>query len=141
MNTKKKLRQLVRRCGTNDPFRIARELGIETRYDAPSFLMGFHQYSNRVHIIHINPDMCYEWQRFTCAHELGHALLHPKTCTSYLSAHTFFSIERIENEANEFAAGLLAYGMEHVEGMTLQEAAAIYGVPPKYAEYLMKTVL
>ena len=44
---------------------------------------------------------------FTCAHELGHAILHPNASTPFLRANTLYSIDKLEQEANSFATNLL----------------------------------
>ena len=44
---------------------------------------------------------------FTCAHELGHALLHPNENTQFLMSHTYFSVDKLEMQANQFALELL----------------------------------
>jgi Zn-dependent peptidase ImmA (M78 family) len=44
---------------------------------------------------------------YVCAHELGHAILHAKINTPYLSAYTLFSVAKIERQANTFAVELL----------------------------------
>lgn len=43
----------------------------------------------------------------TCAHELGHAILHPDENTAFLKKNTLFSTDKIEVEANTFAVELL----------------------------------
>ena len=46
-------------------------------------------------------------ERHVLAHELGHAILHPKTNITYLESNTFYSKEKFEIAANTFAAELL----------------------------------
>lgn len=48
-------------------------------------------YYKRIKMIHINDHLDETLQRFTCAHELGHALLHHDINTTFLKAKTFFS--------------------------------------------------
>ena len=43
----------------------------------------------------------------TCAHELGHSILHPNVNPPFLRKHTLFSIDKIERQANAFAVELL----------------------------------
>lgn len=89
-------------------------------------------------MIHINSTASQQDQRFTCAHELGHVILHPNVNTPFLRRHTFYSVDRIEREANQFAVELLMpdellYESKH-EDFTVQEAGLIYGVPPGLEE-------
>lgn len=84
-------------------------------------------------MIHINNAASQQDQRFTCAHELGHVILYPNVNTPFLRRHTLYSVDRIEREANQFAVELLMpdeflYEFKHKD-YTVQEAAALYGVP------------
>ena len=68
---------LVRRCGTRDPFRIAQELGIEVLFcDDFGPLKGMYRVIKRNRVIFINKDLSSRMQRIVCAHELGHDQLH-----------------------------------------------------------------
>ena len=68
---------LVRRCGTRDPFRIAQELGIEVLFcDDFGPLKGMYRVIKRNRFIFINKDLSPRMQRIVCAHELGHDQLH-----------------------------------------------------------------
>ena len=80
-------------------------------------------------------------RRFTCAHELAHAILHPGINTGFLRMHTFFSVERIEKEANRFAVELLMpdsviQSFDYVL-RSIYELANICGVPEELAELKM----
>ena len=68
---------LVKRCGTRDPFRIARELGVEVMF-CPDFgpLKGMYRVIKRNRFIFLNEDLSPRMQRIVCAHELGHDQLH-----------------------------------------------------------------
>ena len=72
---------LVRRCGTRDPFRIAQELGIEVLF-CEDFgpLKGMYRVIKRNRFIFINKDLSSRMQRIVCAHELGHDQLHRLPC-------------------------------------------------------------
>ena len=54
-----------------------------------------------------NTDLSESEQRFSCAHELGHALLHPDANTPFLTKYTYLSVDKYEIEANKFALKLL----------------------------------
>ena len=68
---------LVIRCGTRDPFRIAQELGIEVLF-CESFgpLKGMYRVIKRNRFIFINKDLSPCMQTIVCAHEIGHDQLH-----------------------------------------------------------------
>ena len=68
---------LVKRCGTRDPFRIAHELGIEVLFcDDFGPLKGMYRVIKRNRFVFINKDLSERMQRIVCAHELGHDQLH-----------------------------------------------------------------
>lgn len=130
------IKTVVNRYGTSNPYEIADARNIIVKREELGHIFGYHNYCFRQHFIHINWNLCDELQRYTCAHELGHAILHEDANVSYLMRHSFFC--PAENQANAFAAGLLTYGMDIEEGMTIQHLAALCGIPPKYAEHLVK---
>lgn len=68
---------LVKRCGTRDPFKIAKELGIEILF-CEDFgpLKGMYKVIKRNRFIFINQDLSERMQRIVCAHEIGHDQLH-----------------------------------------------------------------
>lgn len=125
------VRKIKKRHKTNCPFTIAKERGIIVQYGPFGETLGFFQCNYRIKFININSSLSEEMQRFVCAHELGHAVLHPDSNTPFLRKSTFYSIDKIEVEANTFAAELLI--PDNVDCETIYEAAALYGVPKKLA--------
>lgn len=97
------------RCKYNssDPFTIAASKGIELLYLDIGTTYGFFHVYKRQPMIILNQNLAEETSRFVCAHELGHAILHRGINTPYLKAHTLFSVDKIEKEANTFAVELL----------------------------------
>ena len=69
--------RLVRRCGTRDPFEIARQLGVEVLF-CPDFgsMKGMYCVVKRTRFILIKRELTPQMQRIVCAHELGHDQLH-----------------------------------------------------------------
>ncbi|MFZ2462632.1 MAG: ImmA/IrrE family metallo-endopeptidase [Caldibacillus thermoamylovorans] len=113
-----KVNQLIKNHKTNNPFEIAEQLNIHV-HELPMCeeINGFYKYEKRNRFIIINEFLDSQRKRFVCAHELGHAVLHTKSNTPFLRANTFYSIDKIEREANEFAVNLLLYdkGLEDYE--------------------------
>ena len=70
---------LCRKCDTRDPFTIAAKLGIRVLHEPLGSIRGYYSRTHRIKFIHINQDLSKERQRQVCAHELGHAILHPKS--------------------------------------------------------------
>ena len=121
MNIRKKVQQLIRRHGTDDPERLARAMGINVIYtDLGGAVYGTYIKYKRTKTILIDADRTPEQLRpFVLAHELGHALCTPDANTSWLSAYTMpLNADRVERQANEFAVRLLLndeYVAEHGE--------------------------
>lgn len=127
------VRMLMKKHNTNNPFEIAEEKGIVILYESLGSVMGYYNSYKRIHFIHINNSISEQLQRFVCAHELGHAVLHPGANTSFMKRNTFFSIDRIEVEANTFAVELLLPDESVYEykdsKLSISELANICGVP------------
>lgn len=103
MDIKRTVEKLMRKYNTNDPFKLAEKLNIIVKYDDLGNTWGYFITYKRIKIIHINNNL-EEWlQRYTCAHELGHSILHKGVPTPFLKKHTLFSIDKIERQANTFA--------------------------------------
>ncbi|SDH22721.1 protein of unknown function [Aneurinibacillus thermoaerophilus] len=101
------VRQLIKKHKSNDPFQIAKEKNIIILFAELGTTFGFYSSYKRIQFIHLNNQLDEMMQRFVCAHELGHAVLHPKSNTPFLRANTLFSVEKLEVEANTFAVELL----------------------------------
>ncbi|KFZ43036.1 ImmA/IrrE family metallo-endopeptidase [Anoxybacillus flavithermus] len=125
--------KLVKKHGTNNPFEIASQKGIVLLFEQLGGIYGYHHSFKRINIIHINSELDESMQRFVCAHELGHAVLHPELSTSFLRKNTLFCMDKVEREANEFAVELLLpddciYTYRNTD-MTIYEVATTYGIP------------
>ncbi|UOQ85656.1 ImmA/IrrE family metallo-endopeptidase [Gracilibacillus salinarum] len=127
MFIKERVDQLVKKHNTNNPFKIAEELGIQIVYEQLGSILGYYSKTHRCKVIHINESSPREQQIFTCCHELGHALQHPEHNTAFLKANTFYSTDKIEQEANEFAIELL-FNQGGDQIVTLREATETYGI-------------
>ncbi|MDQ7094169.1 ImmA/IrrE family metallo-endopeptidase [Desulfosporosinus sp. PR] len=125
--------KLIRRYKTNDPRKIAEAKNINIIYEPLGSTLGYYSTYKRINFIHINSSLNSIWQRFVCAHELGHAILHPKVNTPFLRSNTLFSVQRIEREANEFAVELLmpdvTFRAYENRSRSIYEIAARHGIP------------
>lgn len=126
MTIKKKVGQLVKKHGTNNPFEIAKVLSIDVVFEYLGDSLGYFSRFNRTSIIHINDSIPYEKQIVTCAHELGHVLLHPYLNTAFLKSNTYVPTNKFEEEANEFMLELLFHQGQEV--ITVHEATEQYGI-------------
>lgn len=140
MQIEKVVKSLCRECGTRNPFEIASYKNIDVAFLPLGGVRGYYNKCYRNRCIHINSDMDAERQRFTCAHELGHAILHPESNAVYLQSNTLFCVNRYENEANYFAAGLLISDddlREH-ESLSVPELSALFGIEERLIKYRLK---
>ena len=106
----KKSQYLIEKFGTRDPFEIAERLGYYVKLINTKKQKGFCKILLSNYFIFINANMSPQMQRMTCAHELGHLLLHRDALRSqiFLAEMELFNItDRRELEANQFAASLL----------------------------------
>ncbi|MBU7320314.1 ImmA/IrrE family metallo-endopeptidase [Paenibacillus oleatilyticus] len=100
--------KLIRRFGTNDPFVISAGLNIHIRFaDLGPDTRGLYFRKLRRRCIFIHEQLDEHWQRFVCAHELGHDRLHPGFSRFWLDEHTLFNPGKYERQANKFAVHLL----------------------------------
>ncbi|PHC30378.1 ImmA/IrrE family metallo-endopeptidase [Bacillus wiedmannii] len=137
MDIKKYVLNIIEKYKTTDPFEIAKQKNITVLYADLGNTLGFYNTYKRFKFIHINNQIDEITQRFVCAHELGHAVLHPKANTPFLRNQTFFSVDRLEIEANTFAVELLLtdemISTYEDTRLSIQEVAEIHGVPGGFA--------
>lgn len=98
---------LCRRFNSRDPFLIVKDMGILLTFEPLGTLNGYYTKKYRIKHIHINEQLSEPEQRFACAHELGHAILHPDSNTPFLTRNTYLSVDKLESEANKFAVEFL----------------------------------
>mgnify|MGYP000943463876 CR=1 FL=1 len=107
MHIEKIVESICRKFQTRNPFEIAGYLNIEVLFEQLGSIKGYYNKAFRQKMIHLNQDLEYEDSKRTCAHELGHVVLHPESNTPFLRADTLFPIGKYEREADYFAVDLL----------------------------------
>ncbi|WAI24400.1 MAG: ImmA/IrrE family metallo-endopeptidase [Bacillus paranthracis] len=137
MDIKEYVLYIAEKHQTTNPFEIASRKDISVMFENLGNTLGFYSTYKRMKFIHINNQIDEITQRFVCAHELGHALLHPKANTPFLRNQTLFSVDRLEVEANTFAVELLLSDDMISEyentNLSIQEVAEIHGIPKSFA--------
>lgn len=135
MDIRSIVHNLIKKHKTSNPYEIAKDLNIEVcDWDLGS-VRGYYFKYNRIKMIFLNAELPDHLKRFVLAHEIGHAVMHPNSCTPFLQT-TFWSIDKLETEANKFAAELIINDldlMEHWE-YTVGEWAMFYGLPREIIE-------
>lgn len=127
---KEKTNQLKKRYKTECPYQLAEHLKIHVmEHNLHHEINGYYKYDRRNQYIVINVNLDYHQQKVVCAHELGHAVLHKHVNTPLMRRDTFLSVNKIEREANRFAAELLIPDEDIAEVNNIYELASLHGVP------------
>lgn len=103
----KEVEKLKKKYKTNNPFEIAEGEKIIILYENLGTIRGYYNKYARQKFIHINENLDEVQKLVTCGHELAHARLHPNANTPMFREHTFYSINKMEKQANKFDAYLL----------------------------------
>lgn len=116
MGIENKVLSLVRKFGTSNPYKIAKELDINLLEENLGEVKGYYTKIRRIKFIFINENLSQDEKLFTMAHELGHAVLHYNTSTPHLLSMKYRYTSKIESEADEFATVLMKqYSNESLE--------------------------
>lgn len=130
---KNEVKRLIKKHKTNNPFEIAKGEKIIILYENLGSINGYYNKYARQKFIHINENLDYQGQLITCSHELGHAHIHPNSNTPFFRKNSFYSINKLEKQANYFSAELLVDESKIdrclVELYSLEQLASIYNVP------------
>lgn len=99
---------IVKQCGTRDPHRIARELGVEIMYCSFSQQRGAYKVVMRNRFMFIKNDLHPVMEKIVLLHELGHDTLHKNEATNVGGFQEFNIFDmrdnRMEYEANIFTS-------------------------------------
>lgn len=130
--------EVVRHYGTASPFELCDFLSIPVlRLDLPRCMRGFcYQGKGKKSVIVMNQSLPPKEEGYCCAHELGHALLHPGANAQVMADLTNLCVGRYEREADYFAACLyidpnLGEWGETYHPLTLDIIAALTGLPER----------
>ena len=104
----KKANKIVDLCGTRDPHRIARELGVEILYYPFNRQRGAYKVIMRNRFMFIKDNLHPVMESIVMLHEIGHDVLHRKEAVKAGGFKEFniFNMQesRMEYEANVFAS-------------------------------------
>ena len=129
---KTEVNKIVKRYKTRDVYELIDKLDIILlRVPLDPSVNGMYQYFKRNKIIYLNDGLDTIMERHVLAHELVHAILHPKTNITYLESNTFYSKEKFEIAANTFEAELLIEDslFDEYKHHTIEEMAAMENLP------------
>ena len=98
-----------------------------------------YKYINKNKVIFINSNLDKRVQHFVLAHELGHAILHPKSSCFFINETSYISKIKTEYEANLFAAEFLINEIKIREfiflNYSIDQIASAYGLPVELIKY------
>ncbi len=143
LDIRREVARLKRYYKTEDPFEIIRAKNILLLTEELGLIRGYYNLVLRQKQIHINCDLGELQRNFTAAHELGHAIMHPKSNTPFLLASTYQSVDKLEIEANKFAVEFLIPDdvlMECMKyhGFTVAQTARFLGYHKELVELRLK---
>lgn len=108
---KKDIKKVVslykKKLGTSNPFKIADALNIELSIGDIGSREGCYMYLKKHKCIFLNENLEEHEMQFVMAHELGHAIMHPKENCYFIRNKTLLLNSKNEIEANKFAMELL----------------------------------
>ncbi|MGO5549128.1 ImmA/IrrE family metallo-endopeptidase [Lachnospiraceae bacterium LCP19S3_B12] len=107
MNIKARVRILMQKYRTRDPFDLARACGVILVYYPLKDVRGFYQYFKRNNMIYVDEMLPKFIQSLVAAHELGHMFLHKTANAIFMDTRTQFNTDKYEIQANKFAMELL----------------------------------
>lgn len=141
MNIHSLAESIVKKYHTRNPFEIVKEKNAILVYAPLVDVRGFYQYFQRNHLIYIDENLPDNEKTFVCAHELGHMLMHKKENTVYMDTHTCFNTDKLEIEANTFAAELLIPDEIILENhhMTTEQLSRLLGYEQALIELRLKS--
>ncbi|MBW4083862.1 ImmA/IrrE family metallo-endopeptidase [Paenibacillus sp. S150] len=131
------INKLTKKYKTNNPFELSKALGIHIRFiNLGESTKGLYYRKLRRRFIVIHNELPIEWQRFVCAHELGHDRLHKGINRFFLEENSYFSPGKLERQANLFAIKLLSSGSSPEQDEPLISYYLRIGIPPEVIFFL-----
>lgn len=140
MNISSKVKSLVRKYGTRNPFEIIKSMNAIVVFYPLEGVKGFYQYFQRNNIIYIDERLQDHEKLFVCAHELGHMLMHKKANAIFMDSRTQLNTDKYETEADQFAMNLLISDEmieEHLD-FTTNQLSRLFGYERKLIELRLK---
>ncbi len=134
-----RVKNLVKKYGTRDPFLLASCLNLNVKFlEYSDNTKGYYIKVGKNKFIIINSNLTEEEKRVVLAHEIGHAVMHSSKEIHFLRENTLFPKGRHENEANKFAAELLidlnSIDKCYIEELSLEQLARFMMVPKELIE-------
>ena len=144
-----RVEKLRRQFQTSDPFILCRQLDVQLKGvnfgETEHSIKAMTTVIFRIRMIQYNSNLPRTLLTFILAHELGHILLHSREIKTFQETETtLYETNRLETEANRFAAELLLgdsasfYREMQDSDYTLFQIAAVHHVPYDFLAYKLQ---
>lgn len=140
---KKIVEGMIETCGTRDVYELVDKLEITVIKKTLSGKKGrFLRDIFNNEYIYVSNELSVEEEKIVIAHELGHLILHTSLLTSHYTENNLLVKDKLEVQANKFAAELLIPDdVEIYEGMTTKELACYLKIPEELVKLKYKDVI
>lgn len=123
---------------TYNPFEICDKYNINVVNDPLGSVMGYYYLLRGYQFIFVSSNLSEHLRMLVCAHELGHALLHPEVNAYY----SLFPVGRYERQANSFAVNLrLMDARQDHPDYDLYQLACVAGIPKALLESAFESIV
>ncbi|MFC6179987.1 ImmA/IrrE family metallo-endopeptidase [Lactiplantibacillus daowaiensis] len=134
--------KLMDKFHTSDPYELARKCGYIVLYaDLGDVNFAQRDYFKRIDVITLNSRSDENLQRYSLAHEIGHAILHHGFSTAFFRRSSGCGmVNWAERDANEFAMQIMLgqFTDDDVDQMTKYDLIEAMGLNENLAEYIIK---
>lgn len=138
------VKKYKKKYNTKDPYTLVDELNIILIIAPLNTIYGMYKYQNKNKVIYLNECLSEFERKYVLAHELGHAILHPKVSCSFFTNNSLVNKIKKEYEANLFAAELLIDFNEsdliYLEGYSINQLASKYEVPTSLMNFKINSL-
>lgn len=143
INIHARVKHLIQKTDTNNPYLIANYLHIKIYYANLDYeTKGFYIKLLGNKFIVINSKLDERLKCIVLAHEIGHAVLHSNNSACFIREYTLFPRGIYENEANKFAAELLIEDKDIdkscLKDLSISQLSSYFKVPESLIEYKFK---
>lgn len=138
---KRVIENLRKKYKTECPYELANYLGILLIIQPIGETLGMYKYMNRNKVVFLNSTLNEDERRYVLAHEIGHALLHPRSSCFFTNTKSLSKLKK-EYEANLFASEFLINFANidslYIQGYSIGQLASYYRVPCELIEFKFK---
>ncbi|AZV58859.1 ImmA/IrrE family metallo-endopeptidase [Clostridium sp. AWRP] len=136
--------RLIKTYRTDNPFELCDFLSIKImKSNLGNEIKGFFQRTaNGYNIIHLNSRLDNNEIKYICAHELGHAVLHPDLSIRFFMINKLQVKTKYEVQADKFAAELLLPNRLDCDykNMNIYQLSSCFRVPKELVKYKYRRV-